>query len=79
MKDYIEEFYMLSIRAGNHEPSSITIARYINELEFSIQDELSMLHIKTIEYAYQYAIKAKDVIPKGDLASGEALDHSVIF
>jgi hypothetical protein len=35
------------------------VARYLNGLRYDIQDELSMLTIRTVEDAYQMALKAK--------------------
>ena len=34
--------------------------RYVNGLKFSIQDELSMHHVNSMEEAYQLALKAEE-------------------
>eukprot|EP00253_Pinus_taeda_P017000 PITA_17000 len=38
------------------------VARYINGLRYDIQDEISLLSLKTIEDAYQASLKAKEKI-----------------
>ena len=59
VKEYTEEFYNVSIRAGKIEDTSEKISRYINGLRMEIQDEISILSPKTVEEAYQMALKAK--------------------
>ena len=36
--------------------------RYINGLIFEIQDEISLFNLKTIEYAYQEALRVEEKI-----------------
>lgn len=36
-------------------------ARYVNGLKFSIQDEISMHHVNSMEEAYQLAMKAEEM------------------
>ena len=60
MKEYTEEFYRLNIRAGHRESNDEKVARYINGLRYEIQDEMSMETIRTVEDAYQMALKAKE-------------------
>jgi hypothetical protein len=45
VKEYTEEFYRLNIRVG---------------LRYEIHDELSMVTIKTVEDAYQMALKSEE-------------------
>jgi hypothetical protein len=45
VKEYIEEFYRLNIRAGHWESNDEKVARYMNGLRYEIQDEMSMLTI----------------------------------
>jgi hypothetical protein len=45
VKDYIEEFYKINIRAGHRESDDEKVARYMNGLWYDIQDEMSMMTI----------------------------------
>jgi hypothetical protein len=60
VKEYTEEFYRLNIRAGHRESDDEKVARYLNGLRYDIQDELSMVTIRTVEDAYQMALKAEE-------------------
>src|ERR1700722_19449500 len=60
VKEYTEEFYRLNIRAGHRESDDKKVARYLNELRYEIQDELSMVTIRTVEDAYQMDLKAEE-------------------
>jgi hypothetical protein len=60
VKEYTEEFYKLNIRDGHRESDDEKVARYLNGLRYNIQDELSMLTIRTVEDAYQMALKAEE-------------------
>jgi len=60
MKEYIEEFYKVSIRAGEAQDTDEKVARYVNGLRMDIQDEISILSPKIVEEAYQIALKAKE-------------------
>ena len=51
VKEYTEEFYKVSIRAGKIQDTTEKIARYINGLRMEIQDEISILSPKTVEEA----------------------------
>ena len=57
VKEYIEEFYKLNIRAGNVEDDVEKVAKYINGLRYDIQDEISLLNLNKIEDTYQAALK----------------------
>jgi hypothetical protein len=61
VKEYTEEFYKLNIRAGHHESDDEKVARYMNGLRYDIQDEMI---IRTIEDAYQMALKAKEKLSR---------------
>jgi hypothetical protein len=52
MKEYTEEFYRLSIRAGHRESNDEKVARYMNGLRYKIQDEMSMMTIRMVEDDY---------------------------
>ena len=60
VKEYTEEFYRLNIRAGHRESNDEKVARYMNGLRYEIQDEINMETIRTVEDAYQMALKAKE-------------------
>jgi hypothetical protein len=60
VKEYTEEFYKLNIRTGQREKYEEKFSRYINGLRYEIQDEINMMSVKTIEEAYQIALKAKE-------------------
>jgi hypothetical protein len=53
VKEYTEEFYKLNIRKGHRESDDEKVARYMNGLRYDIQDEMSMVTIRMVEYAYQ--------------------------
>ena len=52
MKEYTEEFYKVSIRAGQIQDTDEKVVRYINGLRMEIQDDISLLSPKTVEEAY---------------------------
>jgi len=60
VKEYTKEFYRLSIRTGHVEDDLEKVARYVNGLRYEIQDEISLLNLKSIEDAYQAALKAEE-------------------
>ena len=60
VKQYTKEFYKLRIRVGHAEDDVERVARYINGLRYDIQDEISLLSLKTIGDAYQEALKAEE-------------------
>jgi hypothetical protein len=64
VKEYTEEFYRLNIRVGHRESDDEKVARYLNGLRYDIQDELSMLTIRTVEDAYQLALKAEEKLSR---------------
>jgi hypothetical protein len=64
VKEYTEEFYKLNIRAGHRESDDEKVARYMNGLRYDIQDEMSMMTIRTVEDAYQMALKAEEKLSR---------------
>jgi hypothetical protein len=64
VKEYTEEFYKLNIRAGHRENDEEKVARYINGLRYEIQDDISMMMMRTVEYAYQVALKAEEKLAR---------------
>jgi hypothetical protein len=74
VKEYTEEFYKLNIRAGHRESDDEKVSRYLNGLRYDIQDELSMITIRTVEDAYQMALKAEEKLSckKGQRGQGRS-------
>jgi hypothetical protein len=64
VKEYIEEFYRLNIRTGQKERDEEKVARYVNGLRYEVQDELSMMSVRTLEDAYQFALKAEEKLAR---------------
>jgi uncharacterized protein YehS (DUF1456 family) len=64
VKEYIEEFYKLNIRDGQRERDDEEVSKFINGLIYEIQDEINMMIVKTVEDAYQIALKAKEKLAK---------------
>jgi hypothetical protein len=70
VREYTEEFYRLNIRAGHRESDDEKVARYLNGLRYDIQDELSMVTIRTVEDAYQMALKAEEKLSRKKVQRG---------
>ena len=64
VKEYTKEFYRLDIRSGHVDDDVEKIARYINGLRSGIQDEISFVKLESVEEAYQYALKAEEILTK---------------
>ena len=70
VKEYTEEFYKVSIRAGEAQDTDEKVARYLNGLRMDIQDEISLLSPKTVEEGYQLALKAEEKLIRKQSAKG---------
>ena len=64
VKEFTEEFYKLIIREVHRESDDEKVARYMNGLRYDIQDEMSMKTIRTVEDAYQIALKAEEKLSR---------------
>jgi len=60
VREYTEEFYKVNIRSRHIEDTPERVARYINGLRSDIQDELSLLLLRSIEEAYQVSFKVEE-------------------
>jgi hypothetical protein len=75
VKEYTEEFYRLNIRAGHHERNDEKVARYLNGPRYEIRDELNLETIRTVEDAYQLALKAKEKLSHKQSQKGRGRSH----
>jgi hypothetical protein len=64
VKEYTEEFYRLNIRTGQREKDDEKVSKYINGLRYEIQDEISIMTVRTLEDAYHIALKAEEKLAK---------------
>jgi uncharacterized protein YjbK len=64
VKEYTEEFYRLNIRESHRESDDEKVASYMNGLRYDIQDEMSMVTIRTVEDAYQMALKDEEKLSR---------------
>eukprot|EP00253_Pinus_taeda_P026966 PITA_26966 len=62
VKEFTEEFYKLNLRAGYVEDTPEKIARFVNGLRGEILDEIGILSPRTLDNAYQFALKAEEKI-----------------
>ena len=60
----------MSIRAGQILDTVEKIYRYVNGLKLEIQDEISILSPKSVEEAYQMALKAEEKLLRKQSAKG---------
>ena len=56
VQEYIEEFYRLLIRARHAEANKEKVAHYLSGLRPSIQEELSLVRMTSVETAYRFAL-----------------------
>jgi hypothetical protein len=75
VKEYTEEFYRLNIRAGHRERNDEKVARYMNGLRYEIQDELNLATIRTVEDAYQLALKVEEKLSSRQSQRGKGRSH----
>jgi hypothetical protein len=71
VKEYTEEFYKLNIRTGQREKDEEKVVRYINGPRYEIQDEISMMSVRTVEDAYQFALKVEEKLAKEKSSEAE--------
>ena len=64
MKEYTEEFYRLNYGIGQRQKDDEKVGRYINSLRYEIQDGIGMMTVRTMEDAYQIALKAEEKLAR---------------
>eukprot|EP00253_Pinus_taeda_P015497 PITA_15497 len=64
VREYMEEFYRVNLRAGYIEDTTEKTVRYANGLRLEILDEIRILSPKNIDEAYQSAMKAEEKITR---------------
>ena len=64
VREYTEEFYKINLRAWYIEDTTEKVDRYLNGLRYDIQDELSLINPTSIDEAYQYALRAEEIIQR---------------
>lgn len=57
---YIDEFQKLCLRSKVVEDESIRLARYLNGLKWSIQEDMSLVTPKTVHQDYQIGLKVEE-------------------
>ena len=57
VREYTEEFYKVNLSVGYVEESIEKATRYVNGLSMDIQEEISMISHRTMEEAYQCALR----------------------
>ena len=62
MREYTEYFYKVNLRESYMEESAEKDARYANGLRMDIQEEISMVSPRTMEDAYQCALREEEKI-----------------
>jgi hypothetical protein len=75
VKEYTEEFYRLNIMAGHRESDDEKVSRYMNGLRYDIQDEMSMMTIRMVEYAYHMSLKAEEKLSRKQGQRGQGRSH----
>ena len=61
VKEYTEYFHKIIIRMGHIEANKDKGAWYLNGLRPSIQEELSLVRMTTIEVVYQFSLKVEEM------------------
>jgi hypothetical protein len=74
VREYIEWFYRLNIRAGHHESDDEKVTRYMNGRRYYILDEMSMVTIRNVEDSCQIDLKAEEKLAqkKGQRGRGRS-------
>lgn len=60
VKEYTKKFHRVLIRNGHSEVTKEKVARYKNRLRSSIQEEMELVRVVMMEYAYQIELKIEE-------------------
>jgi len=66
LKNYTEEFYKMNIREG-HRENEEKVSRYINGLRYEIQDDISLMKIRTLRDGYQVTLREEKNLERKDI------------
>lgn len=64
VKEYTEEFYKLDIKSRHVDDEVEKVSRYLNGSRTSIQNEISYVKKDSVEEAYQFYLKAEEILAK---------------
>jgi len=64
VSEYTNEFFRLSIHRNVDEGGKQLVARYVNGLNYAIQDEIMMHYVRNVEEAYQLALKVEEKLAR---------------
>ena len=64
VQEFTEELYRLSTRLGKIDEGYKVVVRYMNVIKYAIQYELILSRFKTVEEAYQLALKAEEKLSR---------------
>ena len=64
VQEYIEEFHRVLIRVGHVEENKEKVSRYLSGLQPSIQEELSLVRMTSVEEEYQFALGVEEKLKK---------------
>jgi hypothetical protein len=62
--EYTEEFFKLLLRSGIKELEYQRMKRYVNNMKYHIQDEMSTCYFHNVDEVYQVALKVEENIDK---------------
>ena len=61
---YTQEFHNLTLRAKVNETSKQKLARYVNGLKISIQDELTLINLESVHQCFNLALKIEEKLKR---------------
>ena len=64
MKDFRKEFYWLSNWLAQIHEGEVVVIRYVNGLNYAIQDELILLNSREIKESYKLAFKEEEKLSR---------------